>query len=52
MAENRLNYGKEISYMGYIADDGLRHGLHCGGAIDKSGCFIAQDDYRRGGIGF
>ena len=24
MAENRLNYGKKISNMGYIAADGLR----------------------------
>ena len=31
--QNRLNYGKKISNMGYIADDDLRHGLHCGGAI-------------------
>lgn len=36
MAENRLNYGKEISNMGYIAADGLGNGLHCGGAIGKT----------------
>ena len=37
MAENRLNYDKKISNMGYIAADGLRHWSHCGGAIGKSG---------------
>ena len=32
MAENRLNYGKKISYMGNITADALEHRLHSGGA--------------------